>query len=183
MSLSCLKNYTILYATDTDAEQIDHEFAYTLRQMIAQRAEITLPVVIDAAKLAEASPKIFMGTIAKLSPAPAEYILQKDQKGDLLLAAGSTAAYDDLLKDFLQAVIEVFRRNFFQLFRNEVEGLRDDRIEHHIHRRTGLSRTRSAEFKLVSGKCKRTGTVAVSRITRQRRQHIGTDLERSRTPF
>ena len=101
MSFSAIQDHVIQYAADTAFAQIDHEFAYMLRKMIADRSEIILPVATNESELAPNVKKICLGSITNLSPAPSEYVLQRDAAQNILLAAGSTAAYDDLINELL----------------------------------------------------------------------------------
>lgn len=101
MKKSALKEYRILYSAESANAIIEHEAAFTLRQKLAELFDIELNVSTD---LSYEGAKILIGSITALTPTVNEYIIyQKDQE-TLALTAGSTAAYDDLLKDFLGIV-------------------------------------------------------------------------------
>lgn len=104
MTFASLRDFSILYAADTALEQIEHEFAYMLRKMIADKSEIILPVSTVNTSTSTESKAILLGSITGLSTAPDEYVMQKKNDGTLLLSAGSTAAYDDLLGEFLDTL-------------------------------------------------------------------------------
>ena len=100
MSLSNLKDHIIVYSAASKDADIEHEAAYTLRQTIAARTGDELPVFVEKK---ENAPTILLGKVTGLAPAIDEYILQKTEDG-FALAAGSCAAYDDLLRAFLEAI-------------------------------------------------------------------------------
>ena len=103
MTFTSIRDFSILYAAGTELEQMEHEFAHMLRKMLADSGELMLSVSADNAS-SPRSKAILLGSITGLSPAPTEYLMQKKSDGSLLLSAGSSAAYDDLLRDFLDVL-------------------------------------------------------------------------------
>ena len=97
----CLNHFSILYSAHSPNTAIEHEAAHWLRQALATRFgwELTVSTEIQAP-----SPKILLGAASGLTPALNEYAIRVGEGSDLSLCAGSTAAYDDLITDLVEAL-------------------------------------------------------------------------------
>ncbi len=94
-------DYTIVYDKNSAHALIEHEAAYTLRQKLTALDEAPLRVLAWGEGDPMPENAILLGDITGFSLEKDQYALQNT--GDkILLAAGSTAAYDDLLSAFLE---------------------------------------------------------------------------------
>lgn len=101
MKISSLKEYRILYSAESPNALVEHEAAFTLRQRLFQVFGIELTV---STAPAHDGAKILLGSLSALTHAINEYVICQKDEQTLLLSAGSTAAYDDLIEKFIESV-------------------------------------------------------------------------------
>ncbi len=92
--------YTIVYAKSGPRALIEHEAAYTLRQRLAATYEEALAVLAWEEGMEMPQNAILLGDITGIFSAQNQFAMQNTGY-KILLTAGSTAAYDDLIEAFL----------------------------------------------------------------------------------